>query len=117
MFEKTLSYFDLILIIIMIEVNKFFIEFIKFIIFNWKERLMKMKGMRQMVIDAFNDGEIHIETNGFTGESCKTETQFLKDAIGETIAETLKPIFYVKERQLTGEEKIKEGRMYKPICG
>jgi hypothetical protein len=76
-----------------------------------------MKQIKQMVIDAFNDGEIHIETHGFTGEACKVETEFLKEAIGKTIAETLKPIFYVKTREISEEEKIKEGRMFKPICG
>jgi hypothetical protein len=76
-----------------------------------------MKGTRQMIIDAYSDGEIEIETVGFKGESCKTETEFLKEALGETISETLKPIYFVKEKTMTGEERVKEGRCFKPICG
>lgn len=68
--------------------------------------------MKQMIIDFLDNGEIEIETKGFVGDACKKETEFLKAALGETIAETLTPAFYAKEGT-----KVKEGRCFKPFCG
>jgi hypothetical protein len=68
--------------------------------------------MKQMIIDFLDNGEIEIETKGFSGPACKTETEFLKDALGETISETLTPAFYAKDGA-----KVKEGRCIKPLCG
>jgi hypothetical protein len=79
--------------------------------------MTELKGTRQMYIDAYNDGEVEIETVGFKGDACKTETEFLKEALGETISETLKTVFFVKERSITPEQKIREGRAFKPFCG
>ena len=35
--------------------------------------------MKEIVIDIPEDGEIRIETKGFTGKACIEESQFLKD--------------------------------------
>lgn len=66
--------------------------------------------MKEIIIDVMPDGEVKIETNGFTGKSCTEETQFLKDFLGKEISRELKPVFYTTEKCPTKKKHL-------PICG
>ncbi len=65
--------------------------------------------MKQIVIDVMADGEIKIETKGFTGPVCLEESQFLKDLLGKEISVQLCPVFYQKRRKIL--------KKHIPICG
>ena len=65
--------------------------------------------MKEIVIDVSADGEVKIETRGFKGKSCVTETQFLKDVLGKEIEKSLVPAYFEKE-----EVTVKK---YLPLCG
>lgn len=67
--------------------------------------------MKQIIIDVTNEGEVKIETRGFTGKSCIEESQFLKDALGEETARQLTPAYYQRQEQ---KEVIKK---HLPLCG
>ena len=57
-------------------------------------------------------GEIKIETKGFTGESCREADTFLRRALGNEIAEELKPAFY-----LGNENEEEDSICFEPFCG
>ena len=65
--------------------------------------------MKEIVIDISNEGEIQIETNGFKGKSCITESQFLKDVLGKETAKTLTPTYW-QEESVTVTKHL-------PLCG
>ena len=65
--------------------------------------------MKEIVIDIAEDGEIRLETKGFTGKACVEESQFLKDIIGKETFKRLTPAFYNTIRQ-----KVKK---YLQLCG
>jgi len=65
--------------------------------------------MKEIVIDISHDGEIKIETRGFKGKRCITESQFIKDVLGSEIARQLTPTFWQED-----QVQIKK---YLPICG
>ena len=67
--------------------------------------------MKEIIIDVINDGEVKIETRGFTGKSCIQESQFLKDLLGKEISQQLIPAYYV-----TGKEK-ETVKKHLPLCG
>lgn len=56
-------------------------------------------------------GEIKLETLGFKGKSCLTESQWVKDLIGKEVARNLTPAFYMKEQDKVIKKK------YLPLCG
>jgi hypothetical protein len=64
--------------------------------------------MKEIVIDISADGEIHIETRGFTGKACLKESQFLKDLLGKEQSQQLTPAYY------QGKQKTKK---YLQLCG
>lgn len=65
---------------------------------------------KEIILDVLNDtGEVKIQTKGYTGMKCVEESQFLKDALGEELEQTLLPCALQSEKE--GE------RVYKPICG
>ena len=64
---------------------------------------------KQIIVDILNDGEIRIETKGFTGPVCLAESQFLKDLLGQETACQLTPMFYQKEEQIL--------KKHIPLCG
>lgn len=65
---------------------------------------------KEIIIDVMNEtAEVKVETKGYTGMKCVEESQFLKEALGEQMEQTLLPIAFQKEK-----ETIRE---YKPICG
>lgn len=66
--------------------------------------------MKEIIMDVMNDtAEVKIETKGYVGMKCIEESQFLKDALGVTMEQTLIPIAFQKEKKVR--------RVYKPICG
>jgi hypothetical protein len=65
--------------------------------------------MKEIILDISNEGEIKIETRGFKGKSCVTESQFLKDLLGTETERSLTPTYWEKE-----EVAIKK---YLPLCG
>ena len=65
--------------------------------------------MKEIIIDISNDGEVKLETRGFTGKSCVEESQFIKDLLGKETAKQLTPAYY--QAQTTQVKK------YLPICG
>ena len=65
--------------------------------------------MKEIVIDISDDGQIQIETKGFTGRSCLDESQFIKDVLGSETARQLTPVYWQKS-----QAKIKK---YLSLCG
>lgn len=65
--------------------------------------------MKEIIVDILETGEIKIETRGFTGKSCITESQFLKDMLGAEKANQLTPAYYETEK--------KHIKKHLPLCG
>ena len=65
--------------------------------------------MKQIIIDISDDGELRIETRGFTGKSCLDESQFLKDLLGRETAQQLTPAYFT-----TATTTVKK---HLPLCG
>jgi hypothetical protein len=65
--------------------------------------------MKEIIIDITQNGEIKIETRGFSGKDCIADSQFIKDLLGKETEKQLTPAYY-KENN----EKIKK---YLPLCG
>lgn len=63
----------------------------------------------EIIID--ENGNITIETLGFSGKACVEESQWVKDILGEEIARELKPVYFSTEK-----EKVTKKR-HLPICG
>ena len=64
--------------------------------------------MKEIVIDIAEDGEISLETKGFTGKACVEESQFLKDMLGKETFQRLTPAYYGKKTRL---------KKYLQLCG
>ena len=64
--------------------------------------------MKEIIIDVSADGEISIETRGFSGKSCLKESQFIKDLLGKEKSQKLIPAYY------QGKQKTKK---YLQLCG
>lgn len=54
--------------------------------------------MKTIEVFIDNDGNIKIETRGFTGKSCIVESQFIKDLLGVEKARALTPTYFGKEK-------------------
>jgi len=65
--------------------------------------------MKEIIVDISNDGEIKIETRGFKVEKCITESQFLKDLLGQEIECHLTPAFYEVDKVIV--------KNFLTICG
>ena len=65
--------------------------------------------MKQIIIDVLDDGEIKIETRGYTGKTCLEETEFIKNILGSEITRQLTPAYYTQ-----GKEAVKK---HLPLCG
>jgi hypothetical protein len=65
--------------------------------------------MKEIVIDVSEAGEVRIETRGFSGKSCLTESRFIKDVLGKEIGNQLTPAYWQKTNQTT--------KKYLPLCG
>lgn len=67
--------------------------------------------MKEIILDvADSDGEVKIETRGFTGKSCTAESAFLKEALGMELAQQLTPAYF----QVDHKTVIKK---HLPLCG
>jgi len=67
--------------------------------------------MKQIIVDVTNDGEVKVETRGFTGKSCLAESQFLKDLLGEETSRQLVAAYYQRQDE---KETVKK---HLPLCG
>jgi hypothetical protein len=65
--------------------------------------------MKQIIIDVLDNGEVKIETKGFTGKACIEETEFIKNILGSEITRQLTPAYYTQ-----GKETVKK---HLPLCG
>jgi hypothetical protein len=65
--------------------------------------------MKEIVIDISDDGQIQLETTGFSGKSCIEESQFIKDILGSETTRQLTPTYWQKS-----QANIKK---YLPLCG
>ena len=65
--------------------------------------------LKQIIVDVSDDGEIHIETTGFSGDVCLKESKFIKDLLGHEISCQLVPTFYMRKKELV--------KRFLPICG
>lgn len=65
--------------------------------------------MKRIVVDISTDGDVRLETTGFSGPACIEETQFLKDLLGEETARQLTPCYYNRLNMST--------KKHLPICG
>jgi len=69
--------------------------------------------MKKVVITANKKtGEVNIEAFGYTGSTCAEVVDILRKALGEEVAEDLKPEFYMGN-EIEEEDKI----CFKPFCG
>ena len=64
---------------------------------------------KQIIVDIDDEGEIRIETRGYSGKSCVEETQFLKDLLGREISKQLTPAYYNHGRKVI--------KKHLPLCG
>jgi hypothetical protein len=65
--------------------------------------------MKEIIVDISDQGEITIQTIGFSGKSCVIETQFLKDLLGQETMKLLTPAYFEEERV--------EIKKYLNLCG
>ncbi len=65
--------------------------------------------MKEIILDISSEGEITIETRGFKGKNCITESQFLKDLLGKELQQTLTPTYWEKQDQTV--------KKYLQLCG
>jgi hypothetical protein len=65
--------------------------------------------MKEVVVEIKDDGEIKIETQGFKGKGCITESEFLKKVLGKETAKSLTPAYWQENQTLT--------KKYLPLCG
>lgn len=65
--------------------------------------------MKEITIDVSDEGEVKIETRGFTGKSCIEESKFLKNLLGAETYRQLTPAYYGREN-----ENLKK---YLQLCG
>ena len=65
--------------------------------------------MKQIIIDVLDDGEIKLETRGYTGKTCLDETEAIKNILGNEITRQLTPAYYTQ-----GKETVKK---FLPLCG
>jgi len=66
--------------------------------------------VKEIIIYVSDEGEVRIETRGFTGKACIQESQFLKDLLGKEISQSLTPAYYTTNQK----EKVKK---HLPLCG
>jgi len=69
--------------------------------------------VKEIVIDVSEQGEVKIETRGFTGKACVEESKFLKDLLGKELSQQLIPAYYQTQ---TGKKK-ESVKKHLPLCG
>ncbi len=68
--------------------------------------------MKEIIIDISNEGELKIETRGYSGNECISQTKFLKELLGKEIFQELTPAYFTQQEN-QAEKVVK----YLPICG
>lgn len=68
-----------------------------------------MKQERTIEVTVDTEGEIKIETKGFVGKSCVSESQFLKDILGKEVSKQLTPAYFSTEKEVV--------KKHLPLCG
>jgi hypothetical protein len=66
---------------------------------------------KSIIIDITEEGEIKIDTRGYSGKACVQESQFLKDLLGTELSRQLTPAYYQTEHSRTVVKK------HLPLCG
>jgi hypothetical protein len=75
-------------------------------------------GKKAIIIDVMNGtGEIKVESVGFSGSKCLQESEFIADAIGETIERALTPAFYSVVKEGENEKVVAGGKTFLNLCG
>ena len=64
---------------------------------------------KEIIIEITDSGELKLETRGFSGKACITETQAIKDLLGSEVSRQLVPAYYTFLN--------KELKKYLPLCG
>ncbi len=64
--------------------------------------------MKEIVIEVSDEGEIKIETRGFSGKACLEDSEFLKKLLGEEVFRQLTPAYYGNRAQT---------KKYLNLCG
>ena len=64
---------------------------------------------KEIIIDVSDEGEVRLETRGFTGKACTEETEFLKKILGKETHRQLTPAYYGKQHQ--------HRKKYLQLCG
>jgi hypothetical protein len=62
-------------------------------------RLEMVKGNKKIIMDVSEDGEVKIETVGYSGKSCIQESQFLKSFLGVEVATQLTPAYFMTDQK------------------
>ena len=57
--------------------------------------------MKTIEVTVSPTGETKLETNGFSGESCRDASKFLENALGDKTAEQLTADFYREATSIT----------------
>ena len=65
--------------------------------------------MKEIIVEVRDDGGIQIETRGFKGKNCISETEFLKKLLGKETSQTLTPAYWQENQCFT--------KKYLPLCG
>ena len=65
--------------------------------------------MKEIIVEVKSNGEIQIETRGFKGKGCITESEFLKKVLGKETARQLTPAYY--------QENQTHIKKHLPLCG
>jgi hypothetical protein len=69
--------------------------------------------MKKIIVEVYSDGEVKIETQGFTGKSCIKESEFLKELLGTETFKQLTPAYYQRETEGVKINCVK----HLPLCG
>lgn len=68
--------------------------------------------MKEIIIDVTEDGEVKLETKGFSGKTCVTESRFLKELLGSETFRQLTPAYYQQK-----QHECMTVKKYLPLCG
>ena len=49
---------------------------------------------KQIIVEVDTDGEVTVDAQGYTGESCREATGFLEKALGRSVTQRLKPDYW-----------------------
>ena len=62
--------------------------------------------MKIIYVDISDDGEVKIETKGFSGKACIEETKFLKDLLGEETERSLTACYFSTDTQVVRKKHL-----------